>query len=201
MNISGNFNTEEREIFIVKQILEKNNIPYKEVSKLPEADDGDVKIVFQNGIEKIIEIKEEKFERFIKFGDYGIDFISVFHFKSDVAKKRWKGRLCKPSEFKEFYKNENIIVQKEGKISYSKSDLWLFYVMNRDEIYHYSFFDGEFMTSKEFKLFCSEKCQFACNSKNEKQVSHRDTYESAVFFINNKNEVLLKNKVDIKNLI
>lgn len=200
MNISGNFNTLEREIDIVKQILNIEKIPYIRVEKFGNPNDGDILVVFKNGKNVLIEVKEEKIKRFEKYGDLGIDYISTFYFKNRFDESNWKG-LHNPSEHERFI--ETIDTKKNfkpGKLTYSKSDLWLFFVVDDyGELFYYNFFDGIEMTSENFKHYLKENCKFAVNNKSSNQLSCYDNYQSACFFINHNDSVLKKFIRDIKD--
>ena len=201
-NVSGNFNTAEREVSVVKRILTANGVKFQSVTKYSDPNAGDVLVILEDGKNVLIEVKEEKFERFQKYGDLGIDLYSVFQFKEPELATKWKGSPKSGMLINDFYndidKNKTF---KKGKISYSKSDLWLFFTVNSDnKIDYYSFFPGYFMKSKGFKQYLKENCVFAVNNKPNSQLSSNDTFHSAVFFINHKNKYLNSYKFDIKTL-
>ena len=198
MNISGNYQTAAREVAIVKRILDEKAISYKEVKKYDNADDGDVVVVLPDGREVIIEIKEEEYKRFSNYGDLGIDYISAFQFKQGVNSFAWKTQH-KPEDLAAFKQVIDMSkYYKEGKVFYSKSDLWLFFVMTpNDEFYYCKFFKGDGMTSPEFIDYIEKNCIFTANRKPQSQMSHYDRHSSACFFLNHKNKILDKYEVDI----
>ncbi len=200
MNISGNYNTTNREVAIVAEIFDMYGIEYKDVHKYEIADDGDVKVVLPDNREILIEVKEESYRRFLEYGDLGIDFISAFSFKFPNGETIWKGAPKRPHRLRELL--SSIEIQKLGKLSYSKSDLWLFFVVDTNEnLYFHAFFDGKKMTSKEFYKYLSQNCCFAVNNKPFWQLSNRDSHHSACFFINNENNLLKQYKVDLNKYI
>lgn len=201
-NVSGNFNTAEREVAVVKKLFEANGVEFKSITKHLNANAGDVLVTFEDDSKLVIEVKEEHFERFLKYGDLGIDLLSVFQFKSPEMANKWKGSPKPGSMINEFYDDIDFYKTfKKGKVSYSKSDLWLFFTVNSNNaINYYSFFPGDFMTSKQFKLYLKHNCVFAVNNKPLSQLSSTDPFHSAVFFINHKDPFLKAHQFDIKNL-
>lgn len=198
MNISGNYSTWDREIRVVKKILDENNIAYRSVDKYDDADDGDILVILDSGKQFVIEVKEEKLDRFKKYRQLGIDFISAFQFKNRAFTAEWKGSPKSPARLQSFLncvdRTNNF---KGGKIDYSKSDLWLFFVMDGDEFVYCEFFDGNFMTSQEFKSYLFENCLFAVNNKPSWQLSSADFHNSAVFFIDHDDLFLNAHKIPI----
>lgn len=202
MSISGNYNTTEREIDIVKKILNSNNIYYEKVEKYHNADDADIIVTLSEGKTFLIEVKEENYEtRFKKYGELGIDFISAFQFKKDISANKWKGHPKQPSQLNAFLKD---IAQdpslKKGKIYYSNSSLWLFFVDKGVEL-DYWFYDGTKMVSQEFKDYLFENCIFAVNNKPTWQQSHSDTHNSACFYIKPNDDGIKKYLVDINKYV
>ena len=199
MNISGNFQTADREVAIVKRILDEKAISYLKVEKYGNADDGDVVVVLPDGREIVIEVKEEEYNRFVKYGgDLGIDYISAFHFKYGVNSFYWK-KQHGPEDLEEFKRViDTTRYYKEGKVFYSKSDLWLFFVVDpNDEFYYCKFFTGDGMTSREFINYIETHCIFTANRKPQSQMSHNDRHSSACFFLNHRDRILENYEVDI----
>lgn len=199
MNISGNYDTAKREVAIVKRILDKNAISYQDVKKYENADDGDVVVVLPDGRKILIEVKEEKYGRFVKYGgDLGIDYISAFQFKTGVNPFNWK-RQHEPEEldaFKQVVDKQNNY--KGGKVFYSKSHLWLFFVVDdKGEFYYCKFFKGDGMISPEFIDYIEKNCKFTVNLKSASQMSYGDRHNSACIFLNHKDKILDKYEVDI----
>ena len=64
MNISGNYNTTDKEVGIIARIFDIYEIPYKSISKHKNADDADILVLLPNGNEILIEVKEEFINRF-----------------------------------------------------------------------------------------------------------------------------------------
>ncbi len=179
MNVSGNFETTERELDVVRRILEKESIPYAKIIKNADPDDGDVSVRLENGRTILIEVKEERSERFERYGDLGIDYISAFYFKNTA--REWKGAPKRPNQLKLFL--DDIDHQKHfkwGKIVYSNSDLWLFFIDRKGELEYY-FFDGKRLKSDEFRSYLENECVFAVNNKPPWQLSCTDSHNSAVF--------------------
>lgn len=200
MNISGNYDTTDRECSIVARLFNMYEIPYKSISKHQDANAGDVLVILFNGKEILIEVKEESFDRFIVYGDLGIDFISAFDFKNPNDVNIWKGAPKRPAGLRSFLSSINI--KKYGKLIYSKSHLWLFFVLDpRGDVYYNAFFDGDKMTSREFYNYLSENCLFAVNKKPVSQLSHTDSHQSACFFINCKDKFLNQYKVDLPDYV
>ena len=65
MNISGNYNTTDREVSIVARIFDMYKISYKSIAKHKNADDADILVVLPDNTEILIEVKEEFINRFI----------------------------------------------------------------------------------------------------------------------------------------
>ncbi len=200
MNISGDFNTAEKEIKCVCDIFTQQGIVFENVEKNPNDDEGDILVTLKDGKVINIEIKEESYERFNKFGDLGVDFISVFYFKKEAL--NWKGAPKNPRLLDKFLNDIDKTKHfKYGKLYYSKADLWLFFVNGPSGFCYYEFFDGPAMTSKEMKEYLFDNCYFAVNNKPYWQISYNDRYNSAVFFINHKNEFLNRCRVDLKKFL
>lgn len=200
MNISGNYHTKTREINIVSKIFDMYRINYKSITKHPSANDGDILVVLPDNRKIIVEVKEESYKRFIKYGDLGIDFISAFFFKNPCDELIWKGSPKHQSRLDSFLNSINI--QKYGKLFYSKSHLWLFFVCDEnEELYYHSFFDGQAMTSKKFYNYLSDNCLFAINNKPDWQLSYGDAHHSACFFINYQNPFLNQYKVKLDEFV
>lgn len=201
-NVSGNFNTAEREVSVVKKLFELNGVKFQSISKHIYANAGDVLVILENGKHLVIEVKEEKFNRFQKYGDLGIDLLSVFQFKKPELAEKWKGVPKSGQLINDFFNDVDMhSTFKRGKISYSKSDLWLFFTVDpENQIQYYSFFPGDFMKSKEFKLYLKHNCVFTVNNKPCSQLSSNDPFHSAVFFINHKDSYLNSHKFNLKKL-
>ena len=56
--VSGNYDTKEREIWVVKKLLDQAHVPYASVEKYDLADDADILVVLRNGRRILIEVKE-----------------------------------------------------------------------------------------------------------------------------------------------
>ena len=198
-NISGNFSTANREVYAVQKILNDNNIAYQSVTKYNKPDDGDILVILANGRQFVVEVKEEDRPRFKKYGQLGIDFISAFHYINPASASSWKGVKSGSANVKNFLASVDMTNNyKGGKIYYSKSHLWLFFVMdNKNNFVYYDFFDGQFMTSQAFKNYLFTNCQFAVNNKPFWQMSNSDNYNSAVFYINHNDATLHAHRVDI----
>lgn len=196
MSISGNYNMEEREVKIVEYLFQKENIDFLSVEKIKEDRDmADVRVNFKNGASITVEVKEERYKnRFEKYKDLGIDFISAFDFKD---KSKPITGLQSPKMLNTFI--NNIDVKKLGKIYYSKADLWLFFVVDGKKLIWYGFFDGKGIKSDEFRSYLKTSCKFSANKKSNYKL--KDSAQSAVFFINSQNPKLLKHKVDLKDYL
>ncbi len=192
MNISGNYNTHEREIYIVKRILDATNIRYTNVEKCLNADECDVLVYIENHQTPIsVEIKEENYNRFNRYGDLGIDYLSAFQFKNSSSSNIWYGVRPASADLLMDFEN-SIDILKMGKIYYSKADLWLFYCLDdADDLYYHSWFLGTDMVSDEFKDYLRNNCLFAVNNKPNTQMSRHDHHESAVFYINKNDDFLV----------
>lgn len=190
--ISGNYNTEDEEMYIVKLLLNKSGIKFNNIYKSLNADNEDI-VVEINGNQIKIEVKSESPIRIKKYNDLGIDFISAFNFRSAKYENKWKGSPKNPAFLEEFESEINIL--KSGKIIYSKADLWLFYSVDNDNIIFNDWFTGEYMTSHAFVNYLRQHCNFAINNKPKTQMSYYDNHQSAVFFINRNNYYLSENRI------
>lgn len=203
MNISGNYNTEQREVAIVRRIFDERGIAYSKIEKYANANDGDVCVYFSNGKTILIEVKEEKYDRFVKYGgDLGIDYISAFQFKRGVNPDDWKSQH-RPEYLDEFLQAiDKTNHFKGGKVYYSKSDLWLFFVVAPNgNLYYCKFFDGNAMTSQEFINYIEHNCIFTVNIKPRCQESYADKHNSACFFLNHKDPVLQGYEIDLNDFV
>ena len=90
-NMSGNFKTHDEEIEVVRAFLEREGIPYERIDKYADANAGDVMVRFPNKLYSLFEVKRESKERFSKFAEYGIDFISSLVFKEGESQGEIKG--------------------------------------------------------------------------------------------------------------
>ncbi|MDE7215630.1 MAG: hypothetical protein K2O08_02355 [Clostridia bacterium] len=196
INISGNFNTAERELEVVKLLLEKNGVKYANVEKCENADDGDV-VVNAYGKIVIIEVKEEDYlTRFLKYSQVGIDFLSVFTFKPNTESDIKHG-VKRPNMYEKLRSSIDMSKHfKRGKLFYSKSHLWLFYSQYNDEFKYAEFFDGEGIKSDEFRNYLFKECMFAVNNKPSEQLSFNDGYQSAVIYVDSNDAQLNKYRVD-----
>lgn len=192
-NISGNYAIYSEEKAAVKEFLTRMGYdPNKchverhggdDVTDMVIMSEGDIDATLPDGRTIVFEVKQEKYQRFNKWGQLGIDFISVFHFKpGSFFDKRVHG----PQDFKRFIATVDVNAPgfKWGKIKYSISDVWLFYVKNPDGTYHFiEGYDYAAVRRTGIVDFLSQNCEFSVNSKNGFQMSNRDTWESAVFLL------------------
>ena len=190
--ISGNYNTEDEEMSIVRFLLIESGIKFDNIYKSSNADNEDI-IVEINGNQIKIEVKLESPYRINRYNDLGIDFISAFNFRSAKYENKWKGSPKNPALLEEFESEINIL--KNGKIIYSKADLWLFYSVDNDIIIFNDWFPGEYMTSDVFIYYLRQHCNFAINNKPKTQMSYYDNHQSAVFFINRNDKYLSNNRI------
>lgn len=191
-NISGNFNTHSEEKAAVKAYLQEMGYNPSEcvveryggenVTDRNMMSAGDIEATLPDGRKILFEVKQESYQRFSRWGQLGIDFISIFHFKrGSYFDKRVHG----PQDFESFMDTVdfNTTDFKWGKIQYSTSDVWLFYVKNPDGTYHFmEGYDYGRIRQVGIVNYLSDNCQFAVNSKNSYQMSCNDTWESAVFY-------------------
>lgn len=185
INVSGNFDTTDVEIKYVKDFLDRNGLveglDYYKIRKYQEADACDIIAYLTNGQQLLVEVKEEKYDRFKKYGEYGIDFISVFQYKNPADAPKWC-HPTKPDKLRDFCSAIN--VEKFGKIFYSRADIWLFVVVRPDGSYELlEGYDGPKMKQADFKQYLMENAQFTANAKPESQMSHGDKFGSACFYL------------------
>ncbi|MCF7931396.1 MAG: hypothetical protein K9L02_07800 [Acholeplasmataceae bacterium] len=199
INISGDFNTKNKEIDIVTRLLRDNGVYYKPIKKSSDSDNEDIIVEgLSDGRAITIEVKEESYSRIQKYNDLGMDYISAFVFKNKIDEYKWKGSPKNPEEIENF---ESVItIFKPGKIFYSKADIWLFYCLNDDQLIFADWFLGEDMISIKFVEYLRSSCKFAVNNKPAAQESHYDKHQSATFFINRENPILISLKKNIKDI-
>lgn len=199
-NISGDYNTGSKEVDIVSMLLINAGIIFNSVEKSDSNDDEDIVVKVTDGrIIRTIEVKEESVDRIARYNDLGIDYISVFQFKNRSDVSKWKGSPKHPGLLEEF--ESSIIVNKPGKIHYSKADIWLFYSLDNDgQIRFADWYIGSDLTSADFNEYLRMNCYFAVNNKPISQKSHDDYHQSAVFFINRNDSYLLSLKKSIEDL-
>lgn len=192
-NISGNFDTYTDEIAAVKHYLslmhynpdecrvEKFGGEREQDSNVMSASDITVKLPDKRTI--LFEVKQESERRFSRWGQMGFDFISMFQFKDGM---RFDTRAHDPNDYDSFIRTIDFDWDhfKWGKLAYSTADIWLFYVKdNNGEYVFCEGYDFERMKHDRIITYLRNTCQFAVNSKNEYQMSHNDTWQSAVFYV------------------
>lgn len=129
-----------------------------------------------------------------------LTFYRLFIFQGNES--RWKGAPKNHELLNDFFKDiDRERYFKEGKMFYSKADLWLFFVMDNDRFVYYAFFDGKKMISNEFREYLTQNCKFAINNKTINQLSNLDPYNSAVFFINHENPLIKQFEIDLNEYI
>lgn len=205
--ISGDYNTTEVEVEYVIDYLKKIGIKKEEISEIRKYDqkdelqeDGDVLVTFTNGKTSLIEVKEESWERFTKYKEYGIDMLSVFFLKKGIDACQWKG-LHTPDRYDDFIKaidkkatyitnkdNSGNIVNdsfKKGKLYYSKSDIWLFVCKDHrvDKYIELKGYDFKRMKRDKIHNSLQGKCSFAINNKGIEGYACTDPYLSSCFFV------------------
>lgn len=195
-NISGNFNTFKEEKAAVCEFLKTMDYDPEDcrveryggenVTDRAIMSAGDIEVTLPDGRRILFEVKQESVKRFSKWGQLGIDFLSVFHFKPN---KSFDKKVHSPDDFSKFMDTVDTSTNdfKWGKIVYSKSEVWLFYVKNEDGSYHFiEGYDYDRLRRDGIIDVLSKNCQFAVNGKPKTQMSYKDTWESAVFFANPK---------------
>ena len=192
-NISGNFNTTEEEKKAVTEFLKNMGCDLKQckirrhggenVSNSLIMDEGDIDVLLPDGRTILFEVKNESWYRFKKYGQLGVDFISVFYFKEHCS---FRKGVCGPHEYDKFINTVDMENNfKWGKIKYSQSKIWLFYSRENDNG-SYRFLTGyDYVKIREERNieYLSQHCYFAINNKSSNQMSCSDTWNSAVFFV------------------
>lgn len=195
-NISGNFSTRDKEIAVTADFLKKHGLKESQfrLEKFGESQDGailtnaisagDVLAKYAYGQSALFEIKEEKIKRFNKYHQLGFDFLSVFHFKKDTDSKKWRG-LHQPSEIRALWQSIDFFDPsfKGGKMDYSRADCWLFFVKNDDGSYAFLKGYDARKFDRKFWQYIINKYPFAVNCKTGEQLSHTDSWESAVIYV------------------
>lgn len=192
-NISGNFDTYAEEISAVKHFLTLMGYDPEEcnVTKFGGDKEQDVNVMsatdttvkLPDNRTLLVEVKQESYSRFSRWGELGFDLISMFQFKRGM---HFDSKPHGPGDYDKFISTVDMDRPdfKWGKLAYSNADIWLFYV--KDPKGGYFFCEGyDYMRMRRDQITTElrEKCQFAVNSKNSKQMSHRDTWQSATFFV------------------
>lgn len=191
--IAGNFNTYDEEIMAVNYYLSQMGYDPKEcsVTKFGGNDEKDTNVMSATDVTVklpdkrtlLFEVKQESLYRFSRWRQLGFDLISVFQFKQGMNFDR---KAHEPKDYDRFIATVDIDRPgfKWGKLAYSNADIWLFYV--KDQNGGYQFCEGyDFLRMKSDKIitYLRKSCQFAVNSKNSSQMSYRDTWQSATFFV------------------
>jgi len=180
-NISGNYNTKDKEIKIVEDYLKSNNIPYIDIRKYDEFDAGDVIVTFPNKYYSLFEVKEERYNRVMNYHQLGIDLISRLVYKQGAPRPTG---IFKPEHFTNFLRTLDVDSPyfKWGKIVYSYADAHLFFCLKNDGSYEFlKVYSMKKMIANNFFGMLS-KCQFAINNKSIDQMSYNDKFGSAVVF-------------------
>ena len=146
MTISGNFDTYEEEKSAVKHYLDGKGFQESEyqISKFGGDEEkdftvmsvADITVKFNNHRTLLFEVKREDYDRFKKYGELGIDFISSFLFIDGSSQKTG---LKHPNDYKSFIGDVDFSQSrfKWGKLEYSRADVWLFYVKDEKGNYHF----------------------------------------------------------------
>ena len=200
--ITGNFDTAEKEVYLVKQWLLKQGFKEDEFwcHKYDyDQDIADVVVIFHHDKNKklLIEVKEEEPERFKKYGEYGIDYISVCYYKKGID-ETVMGKFRhnnKPEKLEEFL--SHIYVKKYGKIVYSKSDVWLFAIKNGDD-YDIRCYNAKRMMNADFYDYLKENSIFCLTHGNLDWRTSTNNYYGACFFV--KPELMEVFKITQKDL-
>lgn len=192
-NMSGNFDTYAEEKDAVKHYLSLMGCDPKKctvekyggdnVQDTDKMSAADIEVGLPDGRTLLIEVKQESYNRFSKWGQLGFDYISVFQFKKGM---NFDSKVHPPKDYDKFMAtvDTNGPGFKWGKLEYSKADIWLFYVKNPMGDYLFcEGYDYKRMKRDEIDKYLSKNCQFAVNSKNISQMSYRDTWKSATFFV------------------
>lgn len=193
-NMSGNFDTYEEEKSAVKHYLSLMGLNPEEcnVTKFGGDNEQDTNVMSATDITVklpdnrtlLIEVKQESYSRFSRWGQLGFDLISVFQFKEGMS---FDSKPHYPRDYDRFIATVDINRPgfKWGKLAYSNADIWLFYVKNPNGGYYFcEGYDYAKMKNDRIITYLRRMCQFAVNSKNANQMSHRDTWQSATFFVN-----------------
>lgn len=193
-NMSGNFDTYAEEKSVVKHYLSLMGYNPEEcsVTKFGGENEQDTNVMSATDITVklpdnrtlLIEVKQESYSRFSRWGQLGFDLISVFQFKQGMY---FDSRSHYPRDYDRFIATVDIDRPgfKWGKLAYSNADIWLFYVKNPEGGYFFcEGYDYARMKNDRIVTYLRRVCQFAVNSKNSSQMSHRDTWQSATFFVN-----------------
>lgn len=197
MPIAGNFDTYDDEIAAVKYYIEQMGYAPGtfSVSKFGGVSENDAAVMSATDVTVklpdnrtiLFEVKQESYNRFSKWGQLGIDFISVFHFKRGMSFDR---HVHGPEDYDAFIRTVDTDSPdfKWGKLQYSTAHVWLFYVRDpRGNYYFCEGYDYERMRRDNLITYLRQNCEFAVNRKDGDQLSRYDTWQSAVFYVNPEN--------------
>lgn len=193
-NMSGNFDTYSEEKSAVRHYLSLMGYNPSECSVTKFGGDNeqdtnvmsatDITVKLPDNRTLLIEVKQESYSRFSRWGQLGFDLISVFQFKQGM---HFDSKPHYPRDYDSFIATVDIERPgfKWGKLAYSNADIWLFYVKDPQGGYYFcEGYDYAKMKNDRIITYLRRMCQFAVNSKNSNQMSHRDTWQSATFFVN-----------------
>ena len=203
MSIAGNYNMHQAEINVVKDWLTNNGISFLSVIKYTNANDADVIVTLANEKCFTVEVKEESAYRINNYNDLGIDYISVCKYKQGVNGDKWKGSPKLPSKHESFINdlNEKSPGFKWGKVKYSKADIWLFFCRENGAYKFIEGFEGTYIKSPIFFNYLVQNCKFTVNNKPTSQLSYGDSHDSATFFINRRDPMLVEKHIKIHEFI
>jgi len=190
-NVSGNFATEEKEKQVVCDWLDAHGIKDYKVYKSKNYNDEDICVVLKNHLSFSIEVQEERYERYMKYHQYGIDFISRIKWKKDINRLSWiNPNIHNSNEITNFIKDIDMRSDdyKPGKICYTKANMMLFFCIKDIDTkgrYIYEFnkaYNHETMVANDLVMYMLNNCQFAVNDKKRYGLTE-ENYDSACFFI------------------
>jgi hypothetical protein len=165
-------------------------------------DSGDILVEFPDHTSLLFEVKEESYTRFHRYGDYGLDFISMFRYKPEMD---FPTSVQTPDKLNALMDVMDVDykVFKWGKLCYSKADVWLFFSVDESNpeapmIHHIAGFRWREMQQEKFIQYVQQHCSFVVNHKDNPD-SADDWWKSATFFIHHSDPYLNKFKIHSKD--
>ncbi|MEM2175660.1 MAG: hypothetical protein QXI58_08600 [Candidatus Micrarchaeia archaeon] len=181
----------EREIEIIYYWLKKKNmLDLVESVNRDNTPFHDAVVIFKDGLEVIIEVKEEENYWFNKTGNLGLDFISAFKFKNESWEKKVKNEMrfwIEPEFLEDFLSNIEIL--KYGKLVTCDADIHIFYVENDGSVTFCEAYNNWGLQG-DIEYF---KKNFRLRVNDKKRYGLPDNWESAAYFV--KPENIEKHKI------
>lgn len=195
-----------REDYIIKKWID-NNKWLSDIVDSYEPDNTDLhdyQLLLKNGKKAIIEIKEEEYYWYNKTGNIGLDFISIFYYKSEEIKRFYiKEKLWVKKRTIDSFLSK-IDVQKYGKLKTCDAHIQLFYCEDEKKnpvlIKAYS---NQKLQEESFIEYLM--CCYDLRINDKERYELEDKWQSAAFFVKPSDKKLIQCEInsysDLSNIL